>query len=76
MSLCKTSDPKGRVIFDPLDDATYQISKALALYFKTRRFLKFFPLVYIWVYVKQVTHRGGVIFDPMAIIWTIMVEVH
>ena len=36
----------------PLGKAMYQISKAWAFCFQTRRFLMFFPM---WVYVKQVT---------------------
>ena len=39
----------------PLGEAMYQILKAWAFSFKTRRFLKFF---HIWVYVKQVTPRA------------------
>ena len=45
----------------PLGEAMYQISKAWAFCFKTRRFLKFFP---IWVYVKQVTHGAGPFLTP------------
>ena len=40
----------------PLGEAMYQISKAWALCFKTRRFFKFFP---IWIYEKQVAQGAG-----------------
>ena len=58
---------------DPLGEALYQISKAWAFYFQTRRFLKFFP---IWVYVKKIDPWCMAIFDPRAIICTTLVEVH
>ena len=55
-SLCKTFDPPGRGHFwlkgynlnkvgrGPLGDATYQISRLLALWFQTRRFFHIFPI--------------------------------
>ena len=74
--LCKICQPKGGAIFwpqgnlnnlgrGPLGEAMYQISKAWAFCFQTRRFLKFFPTR---VYVKQVTPWHRPIFDPRAII--------
>ena len=45
----------------PLGEAMYQISKAWAFCFQTRRFLKFSP---IWIYVKQVTPGAGPFFTP------------
>ena len=55
-SLCKTLGPRGRAIFGPrafslnnlgrgpLDEASYKKSKACALWFQRRRFLKIFPM--------------------------------
>ena len=67
-----TYRPRGRAIFGPraithnlgrgpLGEAMYQISKAWAFCFQTRRFLMFFP---IWVYVKQVTPGTGTFLTP------------
>ena len=44
-----------------LGEAMYQILKAWAFCFQTRRFLKFFPT---WVYVKQVTPGVGPFLTP------------
>ena len=45
----------------PLGEAMYQISKALAFCFQTRRFLKFFP---IRVYVEHLTPGAGPFLTP------------
>ena len=44
-----------------IGEAMYQISKAWAFCFQTRRFLKFYP---IWVYVKQETPGAGPFLTP------------
>ena len=49
----------------PLGEAMYQILKAWAFCFQTRRFLKILP---IQISVKQVTHWRRAIFDTRAII--------
>ena len=74
MCLCKINEPLGRAIFlsqcynlynlgkGLLDDARYQISKALAFEYQTRRFLNVFS---IQVYVKQMSPRAGPFFTGL-----------
>ena len=85
MSLCKMSDSRegrGKHVWPhgynwnnlgkgPLEFIC-RISKAYAFYsFKQDYFSKFLA---VWVYVKQVIPSGWAIFDPKAIIWTILFE--
>ena len=70
-ALCKTFDP--RAIFlpqgynlnklgrGPLGDATYKISRFLALWFQKRRFFHICP---IYAYVKHVTPSAGPFLAP------------
>ena len=55
-----------------LDEATYQVSKAWVFSFLTRMFLK---CVHFTSLCKTSDPRGGVIFDPCAIIWSNFVKV-
>ena len=57
----------------PLGHATYQILKLCTFQFQKRRFLKFSFFVPMF---QTCDPRRGANFDPRAIIWTILVEVH
>ena len=57
----------------PLDNASYQISWLLALWFQTRRIFHVHPYISLF---KACDPWNGAIFGPRGIIWTSLVDVH